>query len=211
MTGLVRLEPPYRRSAGGWNTGLIPLTAAPPLIRTRAMGRWHRVRSGVHYTPASRAWTAHTSFATWCGQGVSDVESLRAVELPVGEPLCGTCEGRAVGAGHPATGQPIPGLIHQPVTRRPPPPVCPATRRKLWDAPGWPDGVFPCPACRVPTRLRGCGGWHDSGVKIEGHPPGPDLCEPCAFHRWDGLQLLLVESGPQAVCSCRLPVSGAAS
>lgn len=83
------------------------LISAPPLIRSPRMTRWHRPRRGYFHTNVGR------SFETWCNYSISDqrgkksgrgpqlifADQLEAHDLPV----CGTCEGRATGAGHAPT------------------------------------------------------------------------------------------------------------
>jgi hypothetical protein len=200
VSTLVRLEPPYTRSSGWRPAGhhALPLTRGPRLVRTAAMGRWHRPRSGTwHRRPD---WT-HTTLATWCGQLVILERALTATAVPHGEPLCGTCEGRAVGAGHPPIGVELrAALLFEPATAAAAPARCPArllgetaARRFPW------RGTFPCPCCGESTRLRAAGGPYDSRVVIESHPPGPDLYRPCPFHRWDRPRL--ADDG-RVVCGC---------
>lgn len=176
---LVRLEPPYTRSLGSC-ADTMPLTKGPRLIRTAGMGRWHRPRSGVHISPRGV-----TVFHMWCGQGVSAGDAIAAAELPVDEPLCGTCEGRACGAGHLPTGTPLnEALLFEPRSSAPPPARCPSYRMR--DQRTIPmRGVFACPVCGEATRTRAAGGPYNSHTVIEGHPPGPGLIAPCPFHRWD--------------------------
>ena len=178
---LVRLEPPYTRSYGSCGDTR-PLTRGPRLIRGRASGRWHRPRSGVHLSTFGR-----TVFRLWCGQSVHFADALTATELPQDEALCGTCEGRACGAGYPATGTPLnEALLFEPVSSAPPPVRCPSYRLGEWQLAGLPvRGVFACPVCDAATRTRAAGGPYNSHVIIEGHAPGPGLIAPCPFHRWD--------------------------
>lgn len=200
MSSLVRLEPPYGR--GACLRDVLPVRRGPRLARTRGMGRWHRPRSGIQFTRASGG--ARVCFQFWCGQSGQGADILTASEVPVGEPLCGTCEGRAVGAGHPPIGVELRvALLFEPVSSKPPPPVCPATKPRAYVDDRWlrlvHSSVFACPACGVPTRLRAAGGPYDSHVKIEGHQPGPDLLDPCPFHRWDSI---VVRADGTAGCSC---------
>lgn len=199
MSRLVRLEPPYTR--GGGHDNALPLLRGPRLVRKRGMGRWHRPRSGVLFT-ASAALGARPCFTLWCGQQAQR-DLLTATEVPSGEPLCGSCEGRAIGAGHPPIGvELLAALLFEPSSSRPAPPVCPATRPRAYADHRWlatQRGVFPCPACGEPTRLRAAGSPYDSHVKIEGHPTGDELIEPCPFHRWDSV---VVRRDGTAGCSC---------
>jgi hypothetical protein len=197
------LEPPYPRSLAGALDHLgrwVPVERFAPLVRTKAMGRWHRPRSGERRVDPDGALQA-VSLQLWCGQCVR-MPALTADEVPDGEKLCGTCEGRAVGAGYPAiAGEPAMPLLHQPVSSRPPPPICPAVRRRLVPTP--PPGKWPatvaCPACGELVRIRAYGsGSSGGGVTLQRHPPGAGLMAPCPFHRWD--QLVLRDQ--RAVCSC---------
>lgn len=194
---LVRLEPPYTRSLGGYGDAT-PLTRGPRLIRSRGMGRWHRPRSGIHLGRHGR-----TVFSVWCGQSVHFSDAVAAVELPADERLCGTCEGRACGAGHPATGTPLnEALLFEPWSSAPPPARCPSHRLYPVDDAQFAWGrVFPCPVCGVATRTRAAGGPYNSRVVIEGHAPGPALIAPCPFHRWDWPSL----RDGVARCSCGTP------
>jgi hypothetical protein len=81
------------------------------------MGRWHRPRWGIwRFRREGRGWNT-LSWQLWCGYhfyaGTRRV--LTATTVPVGDQLCGTCEGRAVGAGYPPVGiEPISDLIYDP-------------------------------------------------------------------------------------------------
>jgi hypothetical protein len=195
---LVRLEPPYTRSMGRCDDA-IPLTRGPRLVRTGGMGRWHRTRSGVHLLRHDRS-VLHV----WCGQGVQLADAITCTMLPAGEPLCGTCEGRAIGAGHPATGTPLDvALLFTPRSQAPPPARCPSHRLYEHEVAGFAWGsVFACPVCGVATRARAAGGPYNSRVVIEGHAPGPDLYLPCPFHRWDWPALV----DGRVRCGCGAPV-----
>lgn len=196
VSTLVRLEPPYTRS-GGRCDDAIPLTRGPRLVRTQGMGRWHRTRSGVHLLRHDRS-----ALHLWCGQGLSLTDAITSATLPAGEPLCGTCEGRAIGAGHPATGTPLnEALLFEPRSQAPPPARCPSHRLMEHQVAELPRGVFACPVCREATRLRAAGGPYNSHLVIEGHAPGPGLFTPCPFHRWDWPAL----RDGVAVCGCGAP------
>jgi predicted RNA-binding Zn-ribbon protein involved in translation (DUF1610 family) len=192
---LVRLEPPYTRSLGSCED-TTPLTRGPRLIRTAGMGRWHRPRSGVHLNRHGQ-----TVFHVWCGQGVRFGDAITAAALPADQFLCGTCEGRAIGAGHLPTGTPLnEALLFQPQSSAPPPARCPSHRLSVSNR--FPHGVFACPVCGEATRLRAAGGPYNSRLIIEGHAPGPGLIAPCPFHRWDWPAL---REG-LARCGCGAPI-----
>lgn len=198
---LVRLEPPYTRSLGSYGHAA-PLTKGPRLIRTGGMGRWHRPRSGIHLTRQGR-----TVFHAWCGQSINVGDAITASELPPDESLCGTCEGRACGAGHLPTGTPLnEALLFEPRSSAPPPGRCPSYR--LWGVDSLPPrGVFACPVCGEATKTRASGGPYNSRVVIQRHAPGPGLMAPCPFHRWDWPAL----RDGVAVCGCGAPTRREAS
>lgn len=96
------------RRLDGRPVHLFELTAAPPLIRTPRMNRWHRPRRGYFHSSVGR------SFDTWCHYALTDLRGRRSGRGPqlifadhlsgdTDLPVCGTCEGRAVGAGHAPT------------------------------------------------------------------------------------------------------------
>ena len=206
VADLAPMEPPYTRSLGYIDRGVVALERGPRLVRTRGMGRWHRPRCGVLY-PAERSVTGRerTRLTLWCGQGVDLADCLTRADLPDGELLCGTCEGRAVGAGYlPVVGEPGAPLVHRPVSSRPPPVNCPSGRISRYTLERFPYGRdFPCPACADPVRLRLAGGWSNPHVAIAAHPPGPGLIPPCPHHRWDQLVLIYDHAG----CRCTAPIT----
>lgn len=204
---LVRLEPPYSRSGLPEHTrGQLPLLRGPRLVRTRTMSRWHRPRSGVAH-PSGRARSApYVTYTLWCGQFLNRSSGVvLAAELPDNEPLCGPCEGKAIGAGHPPIAVALEkALLFEPDSGRPPPQWCPAGRLRERDAYRLADygQAFVCPVCGAGARLRGAGGWTNPHVKVESHLTGPALIDPCPFHRWDWLVL---DAEARALCACRLP------
>lgn len=86
-----------------------PLRKCLPIYVSR-MGRYaHRVRSGEFRIERwRRTEESRITLDLWCGQTgrLTNGASRYAGDLhavpPKGFPLCGTCEGRAVGAGYPA-------------------------------------------------------------------------------------------------------------
>lgn len=79
------------------------VTRALPIYRSVRARMCHRVRSGhVHRDLWKPGQLGHVSFDLWCGMvgTVGKWGQLFPVP-PDGWPLCGTCEGRAVGAGYP--------------------------------------------------------------------------------------------------------------
>lgn len=208
MTTVV-LEPPLGRSLP-WRVrddGHKALTHGPLLLRTRGMGRWHRPRSGSTW---HRDGEDLTAYSLWCGQSVSSHRKtsnggapgfITRSELPDdGVPLCGTCEGRAVGAGHAG----IAVVVHSPAgllfapERLTPPKVCPGVEARLYEPVGDGYRVALCLACGNVEPLRGYsnagGGW----MMLQRHPPGAGLVPGCPFHAWRGL----VRDGDSARCQC---------
>lgn len=213
----VTLEPPLTRSAPHWNSDFreTVLRTGPALVRTRGMGRWHRTRSGVHLT---RPWGPVTSYHVWCGQHVSDstkprrgaVASMVSLDtLPDdGVPLCGTCEGRAIGAGHPGIAVQVTapaGLLFEP-DRLTPPKLCPSVGTRSYATPLWQSldsnhRLAKCLACGNTEPLRGRSDGAGSWAVIARHEPGPDLTPGCPRHAWRHL----VPYGGHAICACALP------
>lgn len=187
----VALLPPTTHSSV--SLGIEALAEGPRFVRTRGMSRWHRPRSGT-LSPAD-----HVFYGCWCGYGVGGSERagafLTADEPPAGELVCGTCEGRAAGAGQDdsPTGRP---LLFTPrdVT---PPKTCPASRSSLFEE--MPGGrVGRCLACGDMQPLRAMGGPYNPRYAIVQHPTGQALVEPCPFHRWRRLAAL----DGRVVCGC---------
>lgn len=199
MTDLVDLLPPLTRGLG--RTEAEPMRQGPRYVRTSAMGRWHRVRSGVRF----ERW-GHTAWSLWCGQHVSQGgrggDCLAAAEPFDGAPVCGTCEGRAIGAGQVQAPEGMAELVFAP-RRMVPPARCPGSRSdRLWDpAPGGVN-VGLCLACGALAAVRASGGAYNPRTGLVSHAPGPGLVPGCAFHAWDNLERLETPDGPVARCCC---------
>lgn len=188
----ISLLPPLTRS--GPFVGAIrqqALTEGPAYARSGAGSRWHRVRSAtrniVEGVPGTIAYHA------WCGQLLYSGRS-RALDAPDdGAPVCGTCEGRALGYD-PAR----PELLFTPETLIPPR-WCPA--RRLYEDVG--INVGRCLACGqlVPVKVYGWNG----RPKLQQHEP-LELVPGCPFHAWR----YLVAAGETAVCQCAAEAVGAA-
>ncbi|MEH0417869.1 hypothetical protein [Streptomyces sp. B21-083] len=190
----VALLPPITSAPAAAVAGMEPLAEGPRFVRTRGMSRWHRPRSGVRFTDRER-----TVYGCWCGYGVGGSEKagafLAADEPPAGELVCGTCEGRAAGAGQDdsPTGR---ALVFSPRSIAPPK-NCPASRRGLYaELPGGRVGL--CLACGDHQPLRAMGGPYNSRYAIVQHPPGAGLVAPCPFHRWQ--QLVAVDGRVRCEC-----------
>lgn len=91
----------YRTYRGGGHRPT-PLRRALPFYLSRWGKMTHRVRSGYFHLHEGNltATTGHVSFALWCGQGGALGKGELTAEPHDRFPICGTCEGRAVGAGY---------------------------------------------------------------------------------------------------------------
>lgn len=203
---LVELLPPLTGSFG--RIEALPLRLGPRFVRTVDMGRWHRVRSGIRF----ERW-GHTSWTLWCGQhatqGGRRGDCLSASEPFDGAPVCGTCEGRAIGAGQIPRPGGMDELVFSP-RRLDPPPRCPGSRaERLWEP--IPDGlnVGRCLACGLIAAVRASGGPYNTRVGLVVHAPGPGLVPGCPFHGWANLARRGSPDGPVARCGCNEEASWA--
>lgn len=186
----VALLPPVTSAPGKFLIGAEPLAEGPRFVRTRAMTRWHRPRTGVRYGDGRLV------YQLWCGSHVQGDAFLSCDELPPGESVCGLCDGKAVGAGQD-TGPDGRNLVFSPRDIHPPK-TCPASRSSVLfvEIPGGRAGR--CLACSDVHPLRAMGGAFDPRFAITLHPTGPNLVQPCPFHRW---RQLTVQDG-RVLCSC---------
>lgn len=197
--GPVRYEPPLTRSSAwmpdGWRSPTV-LWTGPRWVR--GASRWHRVRSGIQHNGPLH----HVSLHMWCGQSLSAGDRATADGLPVdGMPLCGTCEGRAAGAGH-TTPLDLPedtALLFRPA-RLTPPRWCPGgapygPARSLAEAAG--QRVVRCGACGDLVREKHYR-WNDYGLQAAQHPPGTGLVPGCPQHAWRHL----VRTVEGVACEC---------
>lgn len=180
----VALLPPLTISGHIWDGQTVPLYEAPRYVRGRNMQRWHRPRSGQQRSQ-ERA-TLHF----WCGAGYVVIgECLTADRIPEPDPVCGTCEGRALGAGQDDVPDVLPRLAFEPRWLVPPK-LCPASGATggafgLVELahPGSRAGV--CRACGELVPVRGCGSrWSGDWGPVR-HEPGPGLFAPCPWHAWN--------------------------
>lgn len=183
----VALVPPITGSAVSLDTE--PLTEGPRFVRTRAMSRWHRVRSGVRYGDG------RTVYSLWC-TGAVQGDFLSTDTPPAGDLVCGLCDGKAVGAGQEPDGPDGRTLVFQP-RHIAPPKNCPASRSSLYEE--LPGGrVGRCLACGDHQPLRAMGGPYNPRYAIVQHPTGKGLVEPCPFHRWR--QLVALDGRVRCAC-----------
>ncbi|MEU9703027.1 hypothetical protein [Streptomyces sp. NPDC047981] len=172
----VPLLPPTTGSTVALNVEA--LTTGPRFLRTRSMSRWHRPRSGTRHGNRD-------CYSAWCGYGIGSSDrapALTAEEIPDGELVCATCEGRAIGAGQEQQNPDGRQLVFGPRELQPPK-TCPGSRRALY-AP-LPGGTTArCLICSDIHPVRAMGGPYNPRTAITQHPPGPGLVQPCPFHRW---------------------------
>lgn len=194
---MVTLLPPTTRSDVDLTTEA--LTEGPRFIRTRGMSRWHRPRTGVRY-PDNRI-----VYSAWCGYGIGGSDRAGAClttdEPPPGEPVCATCEGRAVGAGQEFS--PTGRLLLFSPRDIDPPKTCPGSRSSVLytELPGGRAGR--CLACADVHPLRAMGGPYNPRTAIVQHPTGSTLVEPCPFHRWRQL----TATDGRVHCHCGRPAA----
>lgn len=196
--GPVVYEPPLTHSTPQehWPRATA-LRTGPRWLRGRT--RWHRVRSGLR-----RIDRDHASFQTWCGQLLyEDRVPDTADDLPKdGAPLCGTCEGRAAGAGHSTPlGIPPDVALRFSPERLTPPRWCPGggpygPARHLGKLAG--QRVVRCGACGQLVRERNAYGWNANAGEPQRHEPGPGLVPGCPQHAWRHL----VRTVEGVACAC---------
>lgn len=170
--------------------------SGPAYIRTRGMTRWHRIRSSYlrldHDGEVSQRW----SF--WCGQVTGTYRSPILADEPVkGEPRCGTCEGRAIGADPER-----PEWLFTPWTITKPD-RCPGSGTQVCELQAG-NRVGRCLFCGTMQPARGRGGPWNPTWGLVAHPPGEDLVTPCEFHAW---RHMLVVDGRLA-CRCTVLPAG---
>lgn len=190
----VKLLPPVTYSGGMYAAGDQPLAEAPRYLRGKGHGRWHRPRTG---TVRADRWT---SVMFWCGQSAALDRLIGRDDAPADELVCGTCEGRALGAGQDTTPDGMPSLIHAPRTLHPPR-VCPGSRDR--------DLVIPLNDRYTVGRCRACGdvdscramgrGYNAWGFGLVNHPPGAGLVAPCPWHAWRRMR---PDGETSAACAC---------
>lgn len=202
----VPLEPPLTRGGAYGYQDKVALTEGPRYARTSRMGRWHRIRSGTRHgalrdgrkvlVPAREVWHL------WCGQTATSLRAILCDVLPDdGAPVCGTCEGRALGAGHDPGAVTVEGrtLRFDPL-RLTPPTRCPGSHdyRLMQDIN---HRVGRCLVCQELMPIRNLGSPYNPTVGLTNHPPGPGLVPGCPFHAWR--ELIPTDDGSRARCACQ--------
>lgn len=174
-----------------------PLLFAPRYVRTRNMGRWHRPRYGFRHRDGRE------SVTMWCGQTVTRLSAaLGRGDVPSTDEACGTCEGRALGAGIDPTPDGLPRLVF---TGRygQPPKKCPGSRSErlaVEDPDNWRRAT--CRVCHEYVKMRAGGSVYNSSWGMALHAPGPALVDPCPEHGWYHLR----PAGEMGVtCACMIP------
>jgi len=172
----------------------IRVTKMAPFVATKAMTRSHRPRHAriyVYENPKVRdRWhQTRLSVDLWCGQ-IARNPTLHSVPMD-GLPLCGTCEGRAVGAGYPTTEELINGdadltrypLLFSPRQDFAPPGRCP--NLDCDDVPG--TGSYCCVVCGHLGRWAQGNGYCTANHMAH-HKPADGMCPPCPNHAWNELK-----------------------
>lgn len=204
----VALLPPLTSGLGRWDGVSAPLLEAPRYVRTQGMSRWHRSRSGTR-----RGGTV--SVGIWCGAGfvyLAATEPTRhggigVDEVPDGEPACGPCVGKALGAGQDGipTGSGLPKLRYDPRWIIPPGLCTGSRKRELWEPLNARETVGRCLVCAELVTIRAVGRGYDAyGAGPVNHEPGPGLYEPCPFHAWNNP----TKTPAGVACACGWPPAG---
>lgn len=198
----VTYEPPLTRSGARIGESLLRevIESGPAYVRTRGMGRWHRVRSGQRVL---REWSGELveTYQTWCGQIAGSNHrsgpALLTDEPPSDDPLCGTCEGRFIGARTEDR------WLFQP-RRLDPPKRCPGSHTMLVREDQGRYNRATCLVCGDVVKMGAHGGPYATRWDARVHEPGPGLIAGCPWHAWRELTLARDENGEQvAACRCQ--------
>lgn len=206
----ITYEPPLSRSGASVGESLRRevITEGKPYARGPRSTRWHRIRSGQrildeHWSTGEL--TIRESFTTWCGQAMFQRERskcggpiLFVDDVPTGEPACGTCEGRFIGADHDR-----PEWLFSPA-RLEPPARCPGSHTMLVveDQGRWNRAT--CLVCGDVVKMGAHGGPYASRFDARVHHPGPALIPGCPWHAWRELTKATDRDGNTVVaCLCQ--------
>jgi hypothetical protein len=184
---------PHSSSFGAYGVTDTPLTEGPRYVRTERMSRWHRVRSGVQHANGRRV------YSLWCTGSVFDDRFLSREDIPAGDLVCATCDGRAVGAGQEPAGPAGRLLVFTPRDLTPPR-HCPGSRSTRLTRAIPPGTVGQCLACSDLHPIRAMGGPYNGRAAITQHAPGGRLVKGCPFHAWRYLEP--DPEGDGVRCSC---------
>lgn len=204
----VALLPPLTSGLGRWDGESQPLLEAPRYVRTAGMSRWHRSRCGTRRQ-------GHVSVGIWCGAGYVHLASTQPTahggvgvdEVPDGDPVCGPCVGKALGAGQDGipVGSGLPNLRYDPRWIKPPS-TCPGSGRDLWEDVPNSHNVVRCLVCALLVAGRAQGSPYNPSWGPVRHAPGAGLVEPCPWHAWN--QPAKTPTG--IACACGWPPAGEA-
>lgn len=191
----VALLPPLTISCAQWDGKTVPIYEAPRYVRGPGNSRWHRPRCG------NRRSARYATLTFWCGSGYVRLDDcLGADSVPEPEPVCGTCEGRALGAGQDDTPAGVPRLAFEPRWLVPPR-RCPGSGRcGIFECLGQSAGR--CLVCGDLVGLRAGGGPYNGWYGPVVHMPGPGLFPPCPWHAWN---LPSKRAGGSVGCRCGWP------
>lgn len=208
----VAYEPPLTRSRPNHGDSLERevIAQGPPYLRGPRQGRWHRVRSAervLHENHRNGLVGIRETYTLWCGPFQSQWDVDRAGEtllfadvVPAGEPSCGTCEGRAIGAGQ--TGEPTSWLFSP--RRLDQPKVCPGSRTMLVREDQAVYNRATCLVCGDVVAMRASGGPYSPRWGAVTHQPGPELVDGCQWHAWRDLVIARGSDDVDVVaCRCR--------
>lgn len=190
---MIELIPPITGSLGLSSArGDRALSHGPNFLRGRESEYWHRPRSGIAMRGDRIVWHY------WCGVSAHADTVIERSDPPQGEPVCGTCEGRAIGAGMVA-GNSDHDLKFTPRYQAPPK-VCPGSgtdHAGLWTRVA--PRVGRCLVCGTWEPIRWRSSYDGGEEKLASHQPVRDLGPlRCDFHGW---QQLVARDGV-VVCAC---------
>lgn len=209
----VRLLPAYER--GGYNPyrGVgESLSEYAALVRSvhsgrgRYEARWHRTRCATRLEALGDLLPERVAVTAWCGTTVHMNEAFSTDDALDGFPVCGACEGKAMGAGLPGVVTLLDvtrtGVIFEPdaVTKFRAPKVCPGKYLEPLALDRASESVGVCAACGMVAPIKRAMRYSTvSDWQIKDHPPTTSLVAPCQRHAWDDL----AHENGVTECRCR--------